>query len=204
MHEQGLAEEAPRLPRWSMKMEQRNNICALACVHHMRCQLRFRKSFRARRRMRFRHFNLVGPRLFGLKKLRLPESNPLPILADADRIGQVVNNYLRNALKYSAPERPVTISLECVEDGKLARVAVQDQGSGIAPQDLEHIWERFYRSSHATEQQHDNAEGGLGLGLYISRTIIEQHGGLVGVESVQGQGSTFWFTLPLFWQDERV
>ena len=76
MHEQGLAEEAPRLPRWSMKMEQRNNICALACVHHMRCQLRFRKSFRARRRMRFRHFNLVGPPSFGLKNFVYEKAIP--------------------------------------------------------------------------------------------------------------------------------
>jgi PAS domain S-box-containing protein len=130
-----------------------------------------------------------------LVMLRLPETKPIPIVADADRIGQVVNNYLTNALRYSAAEHPVEISLEIIEGGKMACVAVRDQGSGIAPEELEHIWERFYRS-HDTEKQYDTGAG-LGLGLYISRTIIEQHNGQVGVASAKDKGSTFWFTLPL-------
>src|SRR5579884_640348 len=70
-----------------------------------------------------------------LIRLHLPETRPVPIVADADRIGQVVNNYLTNALRYSAVEQPVEISLEIVEGGKMARVAVRDQGSGFAPED---------------------------------------------------------------------
>jgi PAS domain S-box-containing protein len=127
--------------------------------------------------------------------LHLPATKSVPIMADADRIGQVINNYLTNALRYSAADRPVEISLEVIEGGTMARVAVRDQGSGIAPEDLEHVWERFYRA-HGTEKQYDTGAG-LGLGLYISRTIIERHSGQVGVESAKNKGSTFWFTLPL-------
>jgi signal transduction histidine kinase len=127
--------------------------------------------------------------------LNLPDTKPVITVADADRIGQVINNYLTNALRYSAPERPVEVSLEIIEGGSMAWVAVRDQGSGIAPQDLEHIWERFYRS-HDAEKQCDTGAG-LGLGLYISRTIIDLHKGQVGVASAKDKGSTFWFTLPI-------
>ncbi|HZR40521.1 MAG TPA: PAS domain S-box protein [Ktedonobacteraceae bacterium] len=128
-------------------------------------------------------------------RLHLPETRPVPMVADADRLGQVINNYLVNALRYAPAERPVEVWLEMIEGGTKARVAVRDQGSGIAPPDLEHIWERFYRSDGT--ETHCDTGAGLGLGLYISRSIIEQHNGQVGVESVQGKGSMFWFTLAL-------
>jgi signal transduction histidine kinase len=70
-------------------------------------------------------------------------------------------------------------------------VAVRDHGSGIVPEEQAAIWGRFQRASSAVK-----AEGGLGLGLYIARTLVELHGGHVGVESVVREGSTFWFTLP--------
>ncbi len=115
---------------------------------------------------------------------------------DADRIGQVVTNYVSNALKYSAPDRPVAVSLR-VANGE-ATVRVRDEGPGLTPEQQQHIWDRYRRVQGVAIQ--DNAQGaggGLGLGLYISRGIIEQHGGRVGVESAPSQGSTFWFTLPL-------
>ncbi len=114
-----------------------------------------------------------------------------PVYADAERIGQVVTNYLSNALKYSSAEQPVDVWLQ--RDGQHVSVYVRDRGVGIAPEAREKIWERFYRIPGT--QARTRAGVGLGLGLHISRTIIERHGGHVGVESKPGEGSTFWFTL---------
>lgn len=121
----------------------------------------------------------------------------VPIVMDADRIGQVLTNYVSNALKYSPDESPVsvTVAQEVDEEGcRWAQVAVRDGGRGIPPEEQEKIWERFYRVP-GTEQQ-SGLDVGLGLGLYISRQIVEQHGGRVGVESIQGKGTTFWLALP--------
>ena len=123
--------------------------------------------------------------------LDLPRRAHLPILADGDRIGQAVTNYLTNALKYSA--QPVSVRL-LARDG-MARVAVRDHGQGIPTEQQRRLFERFYRAP-GIEQQSGSGVG-LGLGLHICKTIIERHGGQVGVHSAPGKGSTFWFTLPL-------
>ncbi|MBF6590809.1 MAG: GAF domain-containing protein [Ktedonobacterales bacterium] len=125
--------------------------------------------------------------------LELGAVEPMEIVADADRIGQVVTNYLNNALRYSAAERPITVQLTRV-DG-MAHVAVRDEGQGIPLGEQGRIWERFTQAEGVTKQAESGI--GMGLGLYISRAIIERHGGQVGVESAPGQGSAFWFTLPL-------
>ena len=113
-------------------------------------------------------------------------------MADADRIEQVINNYLSNAFKYSPPDRKVVVSLQI--EGMMVRVSVHDQGPGLTPEQQKRVWERFYQVE--APRYADTFEG-LGLGLYIVRTIVAQHQGQVGVESVPGQGSTFWFMLPL-------
>ncbi|HEU5368637.1 MAG TPA: GAF domain-containing sensor histidine kinase, partial [Ktedonobacterales bacterium] len=124
--------------------------------------------------------------------LELPHGR-VPVVADPERVGQVVSNYLTNALKYSAQDEPVQVSLR-LEPGQ-ARVLVRDQGPGLSPEQHTRIWERFHRAPGVEVQSGSGV--GLGLGLYICRIIIQRHHGQVGVESAPGNGSTFWFTLPL-------
>lgn len=121
------------------------------------------------------------------------KQDAVPLEVDAHRIGQVVTNFLTNALKYSPPDAPVVVSL-CAEGGR-ARVAVQDKGPGLTADQQARIWDRFHRVPGVKQQSGTGA--GLGLGLHIARTIIEYHGGAVGVESVPRKGSTFWFDLPI-------
>jgi PAS domain S-box-containing protein len=125
-------------------------------------------------------------------QLHLPPG-PVPIFAEPDRIGQVVSNYLTNAIKYSPEDQGLQVGLRV--EGQTARVWVEDHGPGLSPEVQAHLWERFYRAPEGKAQH--GALGGLGLGLYICRTLIELHHGHVGVQSEQGKGSTFWFTLPL-------
>ncbi len=125
-------------------------------------------------------------------ELILPPDKVVPVIADAGRIGQVLTNYLTNALKYAPVGQVVSVYLEVEVD--IARVSVRDQGPGLTPDQQQRVWERFYQAGAAG---HQGADGGLGLGLAIAKAIIEQHYGQVGVESAPGRGSTFWFTLPL-------
>ncbi len=124
--------------------------------------------------------------------LRAPQES-LPIDADAQRIGQVVTNYLTNALKYSTPDAGVAVTVTV--KGKAARVAVRDHGPGLTKQQQAQIWERFHQVPNIRRMS--GSGPGLGLGLHIARTIVEHHEGQVGIRSVPMRGSTFWFTLPL-------
>jgi signal transduction histidine kinase len=125
-------------------------------------------------------------------QLVLPEQ-PVLVEVDGDRIAQVIANYLTNALKYAPAERPIEVMLRV--EGTQARVLVRDEGPGLAPEEQRRVWERFHQTPDVAQPA--GALAGLGLGLHISRTIIECHQGSVGVESTPGQGATFWFTLPL-------
>ena len=138
--------------------------------------------------------------------LTLPRA-AVQVHGDADRLGQVVTNYLTNALKYSPAARSVAVRLSIKaaspaenatgsrNTAHIARVEVHDGGPGLSHEQQAHIWERFHRVPGVRVQSGTGV--GLGLGLHISKTIVERHGGQVGVESAPGKGSTFWFTIPL-------
>jgi two-component system sensor histidine kinase VicK len=106
---------------------------------------------------------------------------------DRVRLGQVVENLLGNALKHGAEQGEVVVRVEEREGEAL--LSVRDAGPGIDPEHVPHLFDRFYRASDRSP--------GLGLGLYISRILVEAHGGRIWVESQPGQGSTFTIALPL-------
>ncbi|MFQ5995662.1 MAG: ATP-binding protein [Acidiferrobacterales bacterium] len=132
--------------------------------------------------------------LFHERKIGLKSDLPMtPVLvnADRDRMMQVVINLLSNAGKFCQAESgEVTISVATNRD--ILRVAVVDNGPGIAPEQAAHIFDKFHQVS---DQQHGKPKG-TGLGLTISRLIVEHHGGQIWVESTSGRGSTFVFTMP--------
>jgi len=112
-----------------------------------------------------------------------------PVRADFNRLERIVLNLLTNALKYSPGETPVCIRVRLCDDEVV--VSIIDQGRGILPEDLPRLFQRFYRTTGERRAE------GIGLGLYITRMLVEAHGGRIWVESEVGKGSTFSFTLPV-------
>jgi signal transduction histidine kinase len=123
----------------------------------------------------------------------------VPVMADAERITQVIVRYLTSALSSSPADQPVSVQLSV--EGAVARVSVHDQGPAIPQEEQERIWERLYQAKGIAVQQ--ELDLSLGLGLYLSRTFIERHQGSVGVHSAPGGGATFWFTLPVEGSPQR-
>lgn len=111
--------------------------------------------------------------------------------ADEEKIKQVISNLVTNAKKFCGEDRTINISL--LRKGRTVRVSVEDHGPGIAPEDLEHIWERYYRSSSNMVRTRE----GSGLGLSIVKEILTLHKAGFGVDSTLGEGSVFWFELDL-------
>lgn len=126
----------------------------------------------------------------GIERVQVDLPPDLPdVSADPARLLRVLQNLLGNALKYSPADQPVRIRGTSADGA--AVVSVSDHGPGIAAEDRERIFERFYRGRQSRKSD------GLGLGLYVSRLLVEAHGGRIWCESTPGQGSTFSFTLPL-------
>lgn len=113
------------------------------------------------------------------------------VMADRNKIGQVINNFLTNAVKYSPSGSNINIA--CVTIGNSALVSVQDQGVGITSEDQPKLFDRFYR----VKNQQAHTIPGFGIGLYLSAEIINSHEGRIWVESEVGKGSTFFFSIPL-------
>ncbi len=111
------------------------------------------------------------------------------VWADPERIGQVLRNLLNNAATYSHPKTPIELRALC--EGSRVRIEVVDQGYGIPPEELERIFEKYHRGRHSRER----GAGGLGLGLYLSRRIVQAHGSDLTVRSQVGAGSAFSFEL---------
>jgi two-component system sensor histidine kinase BaeS len=115
-----------------------------------------------------------------------------PVIADEDRIGQVLLNLVGNALQYTPAGGQVCIRAR--REGDTLSIAVEDTGIGISAEHLSHVFERFYR----VDKSRSRAGGGSGIGLTIARHLVEAHGGTMQAESAgQGRGSTFSFTLPV-------
>jgi signal transduction histidine kinase len=125
--------------------------------------------------------------------LAIPPLEVVPIVADVDRISQVINTYLEHALSTSPADQPVTVRLT-MEDAAV-RVSVQDTGLAIPLEEQEHLWERFHYAKRAAGEY--KQDQGFGLDFYLSRVFIERHHGSVGVQSDPAHDATFWFTLPI-------
>jgi two-component system phosphate regulon sensor histidine kinase PhoR/two-component system sensor histidine kinase VicK len=113
------------------------------------------------------------------------------VAASLTVIGEVVTNLVDNAIKYSSDGETVTI--RAARAGDFVAISIIDHGIGMPPVVLEHLFDEFYRSHRSRD-----AASGTGIGLYISRGIVRSHGGEIKVSSVEGQGSTFTFTLPIY------
>ena len=113
----------------------------------------------------------------------------IELYADQDKVSNVISNLLSNAVKYAPHHKEIEVRCLIVND--MAQVSVRDNGMGINQEDIEKLFERYYRV------QNNHTISGFGIGLYLSAEIIERHNGQIWAESELGKGSTFYFSLPL-------
>lgn len=122
--------------------------------------------------------------------LKIEGDEEIEVFADSIRIEQIVVNFINNAVKYAPNSTEIVIKIE--KTTKDVKVAVIDKGPGIPTEKQDFLFDRYYRANHS-----ESSYTGLGLGLYICSEIIKKHGGQIGVDSKLGDGSAFWFILPL-------
>ncbi len=123
--------------------------------------------------------------------ISLSPCNPISVNADPDKIGSVISNLLSNAVKYSP--KGTRIEVSCMIKGNGVEISVHDEGIGVKADDVKHLFDRYYR----VDNPNYSHISGFGIGLYLSSEIIRQHKGEIWVESVPGEGSTFYFSIPL-------
>ena len=128
------------------------------------------------------------------RQVEQPAQRIPPVAADKSLITQAVKNLASNAIKYSPERTTVTVST-CLE-AEAVRVSVEDRGYGIPTEARDRVWEKFYRVVREGQEKYDESTG---LGLSFVREVVEQHGGRVDLETEEGRGSKFSFTLRRFW-----
>jgi signal transduction histidine kinase len=114
------------------------------------------------------------------------------VYADVEQLKRVINNIISNSIKYMKEGRRGRIGIDIYDEGNYAHIIMTDNGRGIAPSEIPHIFERFYR----TDESRNSKQGGSGIGLAIVRKIIEDHKGKIWAESVEGEGTTMHICLP--------
>lgn len=137
----------------------------------------------------------------GVERIRITQSDAsIPICCDSNLVARIISNLLANALKYSPATESIHIDLQTTEQG--CRLSFTDKGPGIPREYLEMVFERFYQ----VEVWRQEGRASSGLGLAFCKLAVERHGGLIGVISTPGQGSTFWFEIPRHQanEDERL
>lgn len=127
----------------------------------------------------------------GAARVRVTETSPITILGDEPRLRRAVQSVLDNALKYSPRTAPVEVALGI--DGDSALLSIRDRGIGIPLDKQSHIFERYFRAHAGTP----NDAGGLGVGLFVTKEIVNQNGGRIWFESSENQGTVFYFQFPL-------
>jgi signal transduction histidine kinase/CheY-like chemotaxis protein len=135
----------------------------------------------------------MRPQLDGKRqRLVLALPDPMPVVrGDADRVAQILTNLISNAHKYSPAGSAIRVAAE--RQGNQVRIDVQDNGIGLSADEQAHLFTKFFRAENRTTRE----VGGTGLGLVITRSLVEMHGGTMEVVSAPGKGATFSFTLPI-------